>query len=78
VLLLLTVWGVNRGETARLWNFLGPMSLVFGLAAVERGRLLSKRTLLIALLMLAFQLILFRLFFDIWHSQRIILSGDLG
>jgi hypothetical protein len=78
VLLTLAVCGINRGETARLWNFLGPIGLVFGLAEVERGHLLSRKTLLIALFLLAVQLILFRLFFDIWHSQRIILSGDLG
>ena len=78
VLLILTIWGVNRGETARLWNFLGPVGLAFGLAGVERSGLLSRKTLFVALILVAVQLILFRLFFDIWHSQHIILGGDLG
>jgi len=78
VLLILTIWGVNRGETGRLWNFLGPVGLAFGIAGVERSRLLSRKSLLIALFLVALQLILFRLFFDIWLSQRIILSGSLG
>ncbi|KPJ58141.1 MAG: hypothetical protein AMS15_09105 [Planctomycetes bacterium DG_23] len=78
VLFILTIWGVNRGETGRLWHFLGAVGLAFGTAAVEKGRLLSRKSLLIALVLMALQLILFRLFFDVWHSQRIILAGNFG
>jgi len=77
-LFLIAVWGQNKGEIARLLMFLGPIGVVLGLAISRNRALLSRRTLLIALLLLAAQLILFRLFFDVWYSQDLIRRGEFG
>ena len=77
-LFLIAVWGQNKGEVARLLMFLGPLGVVLGLAIVRSRALLSRKTLLIALFLLAAQLILFRLFFDVWYSQDLIRRGEFG
>ncbi len=77
-LFLVAVWGQNKGEVARLLMFLGPVATVLGLAITGKRALLSRKTLLIALFLLAVQLILFRLFFDIWYSQDLISRGEFG
>jgi hypothetical protein len=77
-LFLIAVWGQNKGELARLLMFLGPIATVLGLAISSERGLLSRKTLLLAFLLLALQLILFRLFFDIWYSQDLIRRGEFG
>jgi asparagine N-glycosylation enzyme membrane subunit Stt3 len=77
-LFLIAVWGQNKGEVARLLMFLGPIATVLGLAISHQRARLSRRTLLALLLLLAVQLILFRLFFDIWYSQDLIRRGEFG
>gem|GEM_PF-2572490 len=77
-LFLIAVWGQNKGEVARLLIFLGPIATILGLVICRKRALLSRKTLLTLLILLAVQLILFRLFFDIWYSQDLIRRGDFG